>query len=49
MSGQQLQRHRIAILGSGAKGALFGGSPFEGRSDVTLIQHIDAKQQGGKL
>jgi hypothetical protein len=49
MSDQQLERHGIAILDSGAKGPVFGGTPFEGRSNVTLIQHIDVNQQGGKL
>jgi len=51
MSGQQLQRHRIAILGSGAMGSLFGGCLFEGGSDVTLIDlnvpHVEAIRKHG--
>ncbi|GKQ55150.1 ketopantoate reductase family protein [Bradyrhizobium sp. Ce-3] len=51
MSDQQLQQHRIAILGSGAMGSLFGGCLFEGGSDVTLIDlnipHVEAIRMHG--
>lgn len=51
MSDQGLPRHRIAILGSGAMGSLFGGCLFEGGSDVTLIDlnasHVEAIRKEG--
>ena len=51
MPDQQLPRHRIAVLGSGAMGSLFGGCLFEGGSDVTLIDlnvpHVEAIRKHG--
>ncbi|WP_271605174.1 ketopantoate reductase family protein [Bradyrhizobium sp. CCBAU 11434] len=51
MSDRQLPRPRIAILGSGAMGSLFGGCLFEGGSDVTLIDlnasHVEAIRREG--
>jgi 2-dehydropantoate 2-reductase len=51
MSDRQLPRRRIAILGSGAMGSLFGGCLFEGGSDVTLIDlnvsHVEAIRKHG--
>lgn len=51
MSDQKRERLRIAILGSGAMGSLFGGCLFEGGSDVTLIDlnasHVEAIQRHG--
>src|ERR1700737_1160496 len=37
MSDQSSQSFRVAILGAGAMGSLFGGSLFEGGAAVTLI------------
>ncbi|WP_456627154.1 ketopantoate reductase family protein [Bradyrhizobium sp. URHC0002] len=51
MSDQKREQLRIAILGSGAMGSLFGGCLFEGGSDVTLIDlnvpHVEAIRKHG--
>ena len=51
MSDQSNQSFRVAVLGAGAMGSLFGGSLFEGGADVTLIDldvaHVEAIRKNG--
>ena len=51
MSDQSHRSFRVAVLGAGAMGSLFGGSLFEGGADVTLIDldvaHVESIRKNG--
>jgi 2-dehydropantoate 2-reductase len=51
MSDQSNRSFRVAVLGAGAMGSLFGGSLFEGGADVTLIDlnvaHVESIRKNG--
>ena len=51
MSDQGNQSFRVAVLGAGAMGSLFGGSLFEGGADVSLIDldvaHVESIRKNG--